>query len=67
MQLTMAVPMTIIKEKRIAIHGGTLMKFLDIGQITEVRADGIHDDTKAIQNCLDRMKDGGTVYFPDGT
>jgi hypothetical protein len=29
--------------------------------------DGIHDDTRAIQNALDYMKkNGGTIYFPDG-
>lgn len=43
------------------------MKFFDIGQCKEIYADGLHDDTKAIQMCLDKMKDGGTVYFPDGT
>lgn len=43
------------------------MNFLDIGQIKEIYADGMHDDTKAIQACLDRMKDGGTIFFPDGT
>lgn len=43
------------------------MKFLDIGQIEDIYADGIHDDAKAIQRCLDEMKDGGTIYFPDGT
>lgn len=42
------------------------MKFLDIGQEKSVYADGIHDDTKALQACLDIMKEGGTVYFPDG-
>ncbi|MBR5496846.1 MAG: hypothetical protein IKV76_02575 [Clostridia bacterium] len=43
------------------------MKFLDIGQVADIYADGIHDDAKAIQRCLDEMKDGGTIYFPDGT
>ncbi len=43
------------------------MKFLDIGQTDDIYADGIHDDAKAIQRCLDEMKDGGTIYFPDGT
>lgn len=43
------------------------MKFLDIGQRKNIYADGIHDDTKAIQECLDELKDGGTIYFPDGT
>ncbi len=43
------------------------MNFLDIGQINDIYADGIHDDAKAIQRCLDEMKDGGTIYFPDGT
>ncbi len=29
--------------------------------------DGVHDDTRAIQNALDSMKEyGGTIYFPDG-
>lgn len=32
-----------------------------------VYADGVHDDTKALQTCIDEVKDGGTVYFPDGT
>lgn len=43
------------------------MNFLDIGQEKSVYADGIHDDTKALQACLDKMKNGGTIYFPDGT
>ena len=43
------------------------MNFLDLGRIPGVYADGVHDDTGAIQTCLDRMKDGGTIYFPDGT
>lgn len=43
------------------------MKFLDIGQMNEIYADGIHDDTAAIQKSLDEMKEGGTVYFSDGT
>lgn len=30
-------------------------------------ADGTHDDTRALQECIDEIKDGGTVYFPDGT
>lgn len=42
------------------------MKILNIGSVEEIFADGVHDDTKAIQRCLDKMKDGGTVYFPDG-
>lgn len=44
-----------------------IVNFLDIGQVKEIFADGLHDDAKAIQACLDKMKDGGTVYFPDGT
>lgn len=43
------------------------MNFLDIGQVSDIYADGIHDDAKAIQRCLNEMKDGGTIYFPDGT
>ncbi|MBR3588738.1 MAG: right-handed parallel beta-helix repeat-containing protein [Clostridia bacterium] len=36
-------------------------------QNKNVYADGVHDDTKALQECIDQVKDGGTVYFPDGT
>lgn len=43
------------------------MDFLDIGQEKDIFADGIHDDTKTIQACLDKIIDGGTIYFPDGT
>lgn len=42
------------------------MDFLDIRNEKGIYADGVHDDTKAIQSCLDKMKDGGTIYFPDG-
>lgn len=43
------------------------MKFINVLQNKTVYADGIHDDTKALQACIDELKDGGTVYFPDGT
>ncbi len=43
------------------------MKFINVLQNKNVYADGIHDDTKALQACLDELKNGGTVYFPDGT
>lgn len=43
------------------------MKFINVLQNHDVYADGIHDDTKALQACIDKLKDGGTVYFPDGT
>ncbi len=43
------------------------MKFINVLQNNNVYADGIHDDTKALQACIDELKDGGTVYFPDGT
>lgn len=43
------------------------MKFINVLQNKNVYADGIHDDTKALQSCIDELKDGGTVYFPDGT
>lgn len=43
------------------------MKFIKVTDNKKVFADGIHDDTKALQECIDRIKDGGTVYFPDGT
>ena len=43
------------------------MKFVNVLQNKNVYADGVHDDTKALQSCIDELKDGGTVYFPDGT
>lgn len=43
------------------------MKFINVLQNKDVYADGIHDDTKALQNCIDEVKSGGIVYFPDGT
>ena len=43
------------------------MRFINVLQNKNVYADGLHDDTKALQACVDEMKDGGTVYFPDGT
>ncbi len=43
------------------------MKFINVIKNKSVYADGIHDDTKALQACIDEVKDGGTVYFPDGT
>ena len=42
------------------------MKFIKVTDNKNVFADGIHDDTKALQDCIDEVKDGGTVYFPDG-
>ena len=43
------------------------MEFVNVMQNSGVYADGIHDDTKALQACIDKLKNGGTVYFPDGT
>lgn len=43
------------------------MRLIDVMQNDNVYGDGIHDDTKALQACIDELKDGGTVYFPDGT
>lgn len=43
------------------------MDFIKVTDNKKVFADGIHDDTKALQECIDKVKDGGTVYFPDGT
>ena len=43
------------------------MKFVKVTDNKNVFADGIHDDTKALQECIDTLKGGGTVYFPDGT
>ena len=43
------------------------MNFVNVMQNGCVFADGIHDDTKALQDCIDTVKEGGTVYFPDGT
>ena len=43
------------------------MEFIKVTDNENVFADGIHDDTKALQECIDKVKDGGTIYFPDGT
>ncbi len=43
------------------------MKFIKVTDNKKVFGDGIHDDTKALQECIDKVKQGGTVYFPDGT
>ena len=43
------------------------MKFINVKHNKNVYGDGIHDDTKALQSCIDGLRDGGTVYFPDGT
>ncbi len=43
------------------------MKFIKVTDNKKVFADGIHDDTKALQECIDSVRNGGTVYFPDGT
>ena len=42
------------------------MDFVKVTDNKKVFADGIHDDTKALQECIDSVKHGGTVYFPDG-
>lgn len=42
------------------------MNFINVMQKGNVYADGIHDDTKALQSCIDELRNGGTVYFPDG-
>ncbi len=42
------------------------MNFINVLNNKSVYADGIHDDTKALQECIDKVKNGGTVYFPDG-
>lgn len=42
------------------------MKFIKVTDNKNVFADGVHDDTKALQECIDKVKNGGTVYFPDG-
>ncbi len=43
------------------------MKFVNVKLNKDVYGDGMHDDTKALQASIDQVKDGGTVYFPDGT
>ncbi len=43
------------------------MKFVNVMHSKDVLGNGIHDDTKALQACIDKVRDGGTVYFPDGT
>ena len=42
------------------------MSFIKVTDNKKVFADGIHDDTGALQECIDSVRDGGTVYFPDG-
>lgn len=42
------------------------MKLVKVTDNKNVFADGIHDDTKALQVCIDEVKGGGIVYFPDG-
>ena len=42
------------------------MNFIKVIDNKNVYADGIHDDAKALQECIDMVKDGGTIYFPDG-
>ena len=42
------------------------MKYLNVLRTRHVYGDGIHDDTRALQDALDKMRSGGTVYFPDG-
>ncbi len=43
------------------------MNFINVRHNLTVYGDGKHDDTKALQSCIDEVKNGGTVYFPDGT
>lgn len=43
------------------------MNFICVRDNKSVYGDGVHDDTKALQECIDNVKEGGTVYFPDGT
>ena len=43
------------------------MNFVNVMNNRGVYADGVHDDTKALQACINEVKGGGTVYFPDGT
>ena len=40
--------------------------FINVMADGSVYADGVHDDTAALQRCLDQLREGGTVYFPDG-
>ena len=43
------------------------MKFVNVRDNKNVYADGVHDDTKALQSCIDEVKDGGTVYFKEAS
>ena len=38
--------------------------FIKVTDNKKVFADGLHDDTKALQEYIDSVKEGGTVYFP---
>lgn len=50
-------------EPLVPVTGNTAYVTVNFGAY----GDGIHDDTKAIQNALDYMKStNGTIYFPDG-
>ncbi len=39
------------------------MKFINVLKDKNVYADGVHDDIKVLQTCIDELWDGGTVYF----
>ena len=42
------------------------MKFINVLQNKEVCADAIHDDTKALQACIDELKDGVAFFIVTG-
>lgn len=42
------------------------MNFIKVTDNKNIYADGVHDDTKALQECFDSLRNGGTIYFPDG-
>lgn len=42
------------------------MDYINVRECENVYADGVRDDTAALQGCIDTVKSGGTVFFPDG-
>lgn len=39
------------------------MNFIKVTDNKNVYADGMHDDTKALHQCIDEVKNGGTCFL----